>query len=111
KSDSEIALPLYQRRGLDFVEQLRGEFAFTLFDGTNNRLILVRDRFGVKPLFFHFRDNGIYWGSEVKALLAHPNVPAAFSRKAVLHQWMYSIVPGATGFENVHEGKAGHHRT
>ena len=47
KSDSEIALPLYQRRGLNFVEQLRGEFAFTLFDGNNNRLILVRDRFGV----------------------------------------------------------------
>lgn len=108
KSDSEIALPLYQRRGLNFVEQLRGEFAFTLFDGNNNRLILVRDRFGVKPLFFHFRDNGIYWGSEVKALLAHPNVPAAFSRKAVLHQLMHTMVPGTTAFEDVHAVKPGH---
>lgn len=108
KSDSEIALPLYERHGLDFVKQLRGEFGFSLYDGRDNRLTLVRDRFGVKPLFYHFSDNGIYWGSEVKALLAHPNVPAAFSNKAVLHQLMHTMVPGTTAFKDIHAVKPGH---
>ena len=49
KSDSEIAIPLYRRQGLDFVHSLRGEFAVALFDADRQRLILVRDRFGVKP--------------------------------------------------------------
>lgn len=108
KSDSEIALPLYERNGLDFVKQLRGEFGFVLYDGSNNRLVLVRDRFGVKPLFYHFGENSIYWGSEVKALLAHPNIPAAFSKKAVLHQLMHTMVPGTTAFEDIHAVKPGH---
>src|SRR5690606_36236534 len=108
KSDSEIALPLYERNGLDFVKQLRGEFGFVLYDGNNNRLVLVRDRFGVKPLFYHFSENSIYWGSEVKALLAHPNIPAAFSKKAVLHQLMHTMVPGTTAFEDIHAVKPGH---
>lgn len=108
KSDSEIALPLYERNGLDFVKQLRGEFGFVLYDGSNNRLVLVRDRFGVKPLFYHFSENSIYWGSEVKALLAHPNIPAAFSKKAVLHQLMHTMVPGTTAFEDIHAVKPGH---
>ena len=48
KSDSEIALPLYEKYGLDFVQHLRGEFAFTLYDGKEDQMILVRDRFGIK---------------------------------------------------------------
>lgn len=108
KSDSEIALPLYERHGLNFVKHLRGEFAFVLYDGDNNRLLLVRDRFGVKPLFYHCGENAIYWGSEVKALLAHPNVPSAFSKTAVLHQLMHTMVPGTTAFEDIHAVKPGH---
>jgi asparagine synthase (glutamine-hydrolysing) len=108
KSDSEIALPLYERLGLDFVNLLRGEFAFVLFDGRNNRLVLVRDRFGVRPLFYHFRDNGIYWGSEIKALLANANIYAVFSKKAALHQLMHTMVPGTTAFEDIGAVKPGH---
>ncbi|HRI62396.1 MAG TPA: asparagine synthetase B, partial [Saprospiraceae bacterium] len=58
KSDSEIALPLYQKHGLDFVQHLRGEFAFALFDQKEKRLILVRDRFGIKPLHYHISAEG-----------------------------------------------------
>lgn len=53
KSDSETALYQYQRHGLDFPSALRGEFALALFDAEKERLVLVRDRFGVKPLYFH----------------------------------------------------------
>ncbi len=108
KSDSEIALPLYKKHGLDFVDHLRGEFGFVLYDGNLDRLILVRDRFGIKPLFYHVRNNRVYWGSEVKALLAHPDVPHTMSHKAVLHQLMHTMVPGTSAFEGIFALKPGH---
>ena len=108
KSDSEIALKLYRKHGLDFVDHLRGEFAFSLFDATNQQLILVRDRFGIRPLFYHITKEAVYYGSEIKSLLAHPHVPRNISAKAQLHQMMQVMVPGETIFENIHVLKPGH---
>lgn len=108
KSDSEIALHLYERKGLDFMEDLRGEFAFSLYDQQEDRLILVRDRFGIKPLFYHINNGNIYWGSEVKSLLAHPKVPRQFNRQAALHQLMQTMVPGTSAFEGIHALRPGH---
>ncbi len=108
KSDSAIALPLYLRDGIGFVEQLRGEFAIVLFDRREQRLILIRDRFGVKPLYFHASDSGLVWGSEVKAILKHPDVKPRLCPKAAVHQMMQVMVPGSTAFENVHAIQPGH---
>ena len=108
KSDSEIAIPLFEKYGLAFVEQLRGEYAFALFDGKNNQLILVRDRFGIKPLFYHISNGNIYWGSEIKSLFAHPDVPRAFNNQAVLHQLMHTMVPGTSAYKDIHALKPGH---
>ncbi len=108
KSDSEIALPLYRKYGLDFVEHLRGEFAFALFDKKEQRLILVRDRFGIKPLFYHIGKNGVYYGSEIKALFAHPAVPRQFSKPGLLHQLMQTMAPGTTAFDQIHALKPGY---
>ncbi len=108
KSDSEIAIPLYQKYGLDFVQHLRGEFAFTLYDKNKDRLIMVRDRFGIKPLFYHISDDTVYYGSEMKAIFAHPNTPKAYSHKNVLHQLMHTMVPGTTTFEGMHALQPGH---
>jgi asparagine synthase (glutamine-hydrolysing) len=108
KSDSEIALHLYERKGLDFVHDLRGEFGFALYDGREDRLVLVRDRFGIKPLFYHVADDAIYYGSEVKALLAHPAVPAELDPKATLHQLMHTMVPGTSAFKGIKAVKPGH---
>lgn len=108
RSDSEIALPLYQRYGLDFVQHLRGEFAFALYDSRQQRLILVRDRFGIKPLYFHMTEDFLCWGSEIKAVLAHPEVPGRLCRKAALHQLMQVMVPGTTAFEGVQALLPGH---
>ena len=101
KTDSEIALHLYERHGLDVVEHLRGEFAFALFDAERERLVLVRDRFGIKPLYLQVTGDGVRWGSEVKAILAHPDVTARLDPKAALHQMMQTMVPGTTAFEGV----------
>ena len=101
KSDSELAAALYRRDGLDFVHALRGEFAVVLFDSQQQRLILVRDRFGIRPLFFHHGPGFFAWGSEAKAILAHPDVPVRLDRRAALHQMMQTMVPGTSAFENV----------
>lgn len=108
KSDSEIALHLYERDGLDFIDHLRGEFAFALFDTREDRLILGRDRFGIKPLYYHISNDTIYYASEIKALFAHPRVPRRLCRRAVLHQLMHTTVPGATAFEDIHALEPGH---
>lgn len=112
KTDTEVALHLYQRHGLGFVHQLRGEFALALYDAVNERLVLVRDRFGIKPLYWSLRSeagrDALFWGSEVKALLAHPEVPARLEPRAVLHQLMQTMVPGTTAFEGVHALRPGH---
>jgi len=108
KSDSEIAIPLYGRHGLDFVSQLRGEFAFALYDHAKRRLVLVRDRFGIKPLYYRMTSDAVYYGSECKAVLAHPDVNTTLCPKAALHQMMQVMVPGTTAFEGVHSLLPGH---
>lgn len=106
-SDSEIAIGLYKKYGLDFVHHLRGEFALVLYDLELKQLIMVRDRFGIKPLYYHESEQGLVYGSEVKAILQHPKVPAKLCPKAMLHQMMQVMVPGSTSFEGVHSLKPG----
>ncbi|MCP5518048.1 MAG: asparagine synthase (glutamine-hydrolyzing) [Verrucomicrobiales bacterium] len=102
RSDSEIALGLYRKHGLDFVHHLRGEFAFALYDRPRRRLLLVRDRFGIRPLFYHLRPDRLVYGSEVKALLAHPGVPRRLCPRAALNQLMQTMVPGSSAFAGIH---------
>ncbi|MCH7225655.1 asparagine synthase (glutamine-hydrolyzing) [Haloferula sp. A504] len=109
KSDSEIALGLYRKHGLDFTRYLRGEFAFSLYDQEKDELLLIRDRWGIRPLFIHVQDDHtIHWGSEVKALLAHPDIPAELDEKAALHQLMQTIAPGMSAFRNIESLSPGH---
>lgn len=108
KSDSEIAMHLYRKHDLDFVHHLRGEFAVALFDKQKQRLILARDRFGIKPLFYHRQNGKIFYGSEIKAMFAHPEVPRAFDNQAVLHQLMHTMVPGSSAFKDVYAIQPGH---
>ncbi|MGD2111389.1 MAG: asparagine synthase (glutamine-hydrolyzing), partial [Phycisphaerae bacterium] len=102
------AIPFYRRHGLEFVHRLRGEFAIALFDARRQRLVLVRDRFGIKPLYYRLTDDAIYYGSEVKAVLAHPHVPRELCPKAAVHQMMQVMVPGSTSFVGIDALKPGH---
>ena len=109
KSDSELVLHLYPRLGLDgMLPQLRGEFGFALYDRKEDSLILVRDRFGVKPLYWTETQGKIVFGSELKVLFAHPEVPRRMSATGLYHQLMQTMVPGTTAFENIHQIKPGH---
>jgi len=69
RSDTETLIHLYEDKELESVEELRGMFAYSLWDGLKKRLILVRDRLGIKPLYYYFNDGDLIWGSEIKAIL------------------------------------------
>jgi asparagine synthase (glutamine-hydrolysing) len=69
-SDSEVVLHLYEEHGVDFLDHLRGMFALALWDGPRRRLVLARDRFGQKPLFYHAGPKGFVFASELGGLVA-----------------------------------------
>src|SRR5262245_35424794 len=79
RSDSEIALHLYEDVGTACLQHLRGEFSFALWDGANDTLFAARDRFGIKPLYHTSYRDTLYLASEIKALLT-AGVPARWDR-------------------------------
>lgn len=107
KSDSEIALHLYEDFGLQCLHHLRGEFAIVLWDETRRRLIAVRDRFGIKPLFYAWHNDTLYLASEVKALFA-AGVPARWDDESVFHAVSFGKHQTRTLYEGVFEVPPGH---
>jgi asparagine synthase (glutamine-hydrolysing) len=108
-SDTEAILAAYQEYGLDAVHHLRGMFAFALWDDRIKRLWLVRDRIGIKPLYYHQADDLLVFGSEIKAILEHPATPRRLNRQALFDYLGFEFVPApATMFEDIHKLPAGH---
>ena len=84
RSDSEIALHLYEEYGTHCLHHLRGEFALALWDEKNRTLFAARDRFGIKPLYYAIHNDCLYLASEIKALLA-AGVPAEWDEESFYH--------------------------
>jgi asparagine synthase (glutamine-hydrolysing) len=99
RSDSEIALHLYEDFGVHCLEHLRGEFALVLWDENRRRLFAARDRFGIKPLFYAWHNDTLYLASEVKALFA-AGVPARWDEEGVFH----SMVSGGYQMRTLYDG-------
>jgi asparagine synthase (glutamine-hydrolysing) len=93
-SDTEVLLRAYQHWGSDVVRHLRGMFAFAIWDARNQRLFLARDRFGEKPLYLYEDGSGLYFASEIKALLRIPGVRPAVDLQSVWDYLAYRYVPG-----------------
>src|SRR4030095_14465641 len=84
-TDSETILHLYEERGPDFVHDLEGDYAIALWDARREQLLLVRDRIGVKPLYFYQKDGRFIFASEIKAILRHPAVTPDVDERALYH--------------------------
>ena len=108
RSDSEIALHLYEDVGAECLHQLRGEFAFVLWDEVNRAMFAARDRFGIKPLFYAFHDNALYFASEVKALFA-AGVPARWDAESVFHAVEGGGHQSRTLYDGVFQVPPGHY--
>ena len=109
RSDSEIALHLYEDLGTQFVHRLRGEYAFVIWDDRARKLFAVRDRFGVKPLFYAMHDGVLVIASEMKALFA-AGVPARWDPET-LHYSLVLAPPDRTLFQGVYAVPPGHYLT
>jgi asparagine synthase (glutamine-hydrolysing) len=108
KSDSEIALHLYEDLGPQCLHRLRGEFAFVIWDETNRTLFAARDRFGIKPLFYAVHDGVLHFASEVKALFA-AGVPARWDSESFWQAAEQGGHQARTLFEGVHLVPPGHY--
>lgn len=93
QTDVEIVPHLYQIYGEDFVDHINGMFAISLWDTRKKKLILARDGFGEKPLYYGVFDGKLIYASEPKALLAHPAVDATLDLDAMRHYLSYDYVP------------------
>ena len=80
RSDTEVVLQAFAQWGDACVERLRGMFAFSIWDARRQRLFLVRDRMGIKPLYYAVRDDELLFGSEIKSLLADESTRTAIGR-------------------------------
>ena len=93
KSDTEILPHLYEEYGEELVDHLNGMYAFSLWDTRKRKLIIARDRFGEKPLYYGVFDGKLIYGSEPKALLAHPAVKPELNLDALRQYLSYDYVP------------------
>ena len=108
-SDTEVILHQYEEDGPDCVDKLRGMFAFAIWDARRRRLLLARDRFGQKPLFYHFDGKRLLFGSEIKAVLAGLHATPGLDLASLDDYLSLRFVPSpATMFENVRKLPPGH---
>lgn len=107
-SDSEIALHLYLREGMNLGRHLRGEFAAVIADRRNGVMLAIRDRFGIKPLFYAVHEGDVFFASEVKALLAL-GVPARWNLEAVFQEAFHFRPHSRSLFAGIYSVPAGHY--
>lgn len=101
-SDTEVLLTAYMEWGAACLENLNGIFAFAIWDHQEQKLFMARDRMGVKPLFYKLKDRSLLFGSELKAILAHPEVKAEVDREGL--QEIFGLGPSRTPGHGVFKG-------
>ena len=108
-SDTEVLVHLYEERGPAFVEALRGMFAIAIWDSRESRLLLARDRFGIKPLYYRVAGGTVSFGSELKALLRQPGFSREIDPQALESFLAFNSIPSPlTIFKEARKLPAGH---
>jgi len=109
RTDTEVIVHAYEQWGDAAVDRFRGMFAFALWDAAQRRLLLVRDRLGVKPLYYAVGPGGVTFGSEIKSLLEDPDVPRTWNAEALDAYLTLCYVPAPrTIYDHAWKLPAGH---
>lgn len=102
-SDSEILPQLYEEEGWEFVKRLRGMFALAIYDIPTQTMLLARDRFGIKPLFYSSNKNHLVFASEINAILQIPGIDTQPNRQAIFDFSALSYIPAPeTFYKSIH---------
>ena len=110
RSDTETILHLYEEYGADCVQHLRGMFAFAIWDRPKRRLFIVRDRLGIKPLYYSIQNGRFHFASEIKALFAAPGCKPAMNRAALPEFFALGYLSGEeTMYAGIRRLLPGHH--
>lgn len=110
-SDTEVLLTAYIQWGAECVNYFNGIYAFSIWNEKDKTLFMARDHLGVKPLFYIYKQGSLMFASEIKALLAHPEVEAVLDQEGVCEIFGLgpARTPGNAVFKNIHEVKPGHY--
>jgi asparagine synthase (glutamine-hydrolysing) len=100
ESDTETIVHLYEEYGPRCVDHLRGMFAFAIWDSRHKRLLMARDRLGIKPLYYAETDNGIAFASELKPMLSLPGIDRAVNWQALSHLFSFLATPATQSIIN-----------
>lgn len=108
-TDTETILYGYQHWGIDILNKMMGMWAIAIWDDLEKKLILARDRIGIKPLYFYHQNNKIIFGSEIKSILQHPEVSPQVNYMELMNLLHY-LMSGTehTLFDNIHKLPSGH---
>ncbi len=108
-SDTETLVKSWHKWGIDAIHKYRGMFAFALFDTTENKLFLVRDRLGVKPLYYYYSDGLLLFGSELKSLLQYKDLDKTIDQQSLALFLQQGYIPSPKSiFKHVKKVKPGH---
>jgi asparagine synthase (glutamine-hydrolysing) len=109
-SDTEVILHLYSEYGKNFVNLLNGMFAFIIYHKSNNELFIARDHFGIKPLYWYHDEQLVAFASEIKGLLAHPDIKAECDQKNLYEYLTFQFIIGeGTMFKDIYKVLPGHY--
>ncbi|NED64616.1 asparagine synthetase B, partial [Streptomyces sp. SID10244] len=107
ESDTEVVLHGYLEWGTEVVDRLNGMYAFAIWDGRTEQLVMVRDRLGIKPFYYSQTDDGVVFGSEPKAILANPLVPHTVDADGFRELFAVTKAPGWSMWKHIREVEPG----
>lgn len=109
-SDTETIIYAYKEWGIKFVHKLRGMFAIALWDGKIDQFYILRDRTGIKPLYYTFQNGRFYFASEIKAILRDKTIKREINERGLYHYLSFLTVPAPeTLFKGIYKLAAGHY--
>jgi asparagine synthase (glutamine-hydrolysing) len=106
-SDTEVVLHAYLEWGEALAERLNGMFAFAIWDSREDKLVMVRDRMGIKPFYYYETPDGVLFGSEPKAILANPTAEHTVTLDGIRELFAFIKTPGHAVWDGMHEVEPG----